>query len=291
VPRRLERICLKAMECEPKRRFPSAARLGQALRYFLNRRSIAIAGATAGLFILALLAVILTYPWSPPRPSTSPPAPPPAPAASLPTSVAPAAPLRIINLNIEHIAQRGAADSDPRGKLGERSFAVRAGDDVMVQAELSEPAYAYLIAYRPDGVDEICDPDDPESPPGKTKGLRYPPAAKTKVVYRLDNGSGLQAFAVVVSRTPLPPYRAWKKRHGTAPWKKGSSSPAGVVWLDDGRSLTPLTAGDPTEMRGKDAPIRGGGNAVADLTAWLRAIPGVDAVAVKAFLVPPAMVP
>jgi len=290
VPRGLERICLKAMDCEPQRRFPSAAKLEQALRFFLNRRWIAIAGVTTGLFVVALLAVILTYLSAAPRPPTSPSIPRFSPPTS-PSKPAAAAPLRIINFNIEHIAQRGENDLERRGKLGERSFAVRSGDDVTVQAELSEPAYAYLIAFRPDGVDEICDPDDPDSPPGKTEEPRYPPAAKTSVVYRLDNGSGLQAFAVVVSRTPLPPYREWRKQHGIAPWKKGSSSPAGVVWLDDGQSLTPLTAGDPTGTRGKDALIRGGGSPVAELAAWLRAIPGVDAVAVKAFPVPPAKVP
>jgi len=195
--------------------------------------------------------------------------------------------LRIVNLNIEHLAMRGEHAFDPRGKLGERSFAVGPGDDVMVHAELSEPAYAYLIAYRPDGVDDICDPEDPEAPPGKTREPRYPPAAKTEVVYRLNDGAGLHAFALVASRTPLPPYREWKKQHGAAPWKKGSASPPGVVWSYDGAWLAPLTAGDPTGTRGKDAPIRGG-SPVGNLAEWLRAVPGVDAVAVKAFPVPPA---
>jgi hypothetical protein len=196
----------------------------------------------------------------------------------------------VLNLNIEHLALRGR-DAVSRGKLGEQSFTVRPGDDVRVHAELSEPAYAYLIALRPDGIDEICDPDSIDSRPEKTRELRYPPAAKSEVIYRLEDGSGLQAFALVVSRAPLPPYSEWKKAHGPVPWKKESSSPAGVVWWHDGQWLTPLSLDDPTGQRGKDAPVRGGGSPVADLAAWLRAIKGVDAVAVKAFPVPPSTHP
>ncbi len=289
IPRRLERICLKALGPEPQARYRSAAKLEQALRFFVDWRWIANAVAAAALFALAVLAVILTYPRSsapPPSPPASPPLPVSAAAQPAPTP-APTAPLRIVSLNIEHLAMRGEHAFVPRGKLGERSFAVGPGDDVVVQAELSEPAYAYLIAFRPDGVDDICDPEDPEAPPGKTREPRYPPAAKTEVVYRLNDGAGLHAFALVASRTPLPAYREWKKQHGTAPWKKGSESPPGVVWSYDGGWLAPLTAGDPTGTRGKDAQIRGG-SPVGNLAEWLRAVPGIDAVAVKAFPVPPA---
>ena len=51
------------------------------------------------------------------------------------------------------------------GILGRNSFTAREDDDVTVQAELSEPAYSYLIAFRPDGTDELCDPDDEDAPP------------------------------------------------------------------------------------------------------------------------------
>ncbi len=157
-----------------------------------------------------------------------------------------------------------------------------------VHAELSEPAYAYLIAFRPDGIDDICDPNDPGERPGKNSSPHYPPATRTDRVYRLEDGAGLQAFALVVSRSPLPPYSEWKKQHGQAPWKKASTGPAGVVWWHDGQWLVPLRTGEMAGQRGKDAPIRGDIRAVSDLAAWPGAIPGVDAVAVKAFPVPPA---
>jgi serine/threonine protein kinase len=70
VPRRLQWICLKAMDCTPNRRFPSAARLEQALRFFGNGRLIAIA-ATASILILVLVWLILSKTWAAPR--TAPP--------------------------------------------------------------------------------------------------------------------------------------------------------------------------------------------------------------------------
>jgi hypothetical protein len=284
APRALEQICLKAMAAEPAERFASADEMRRALERFARRPYVVLAGAV-GLLLLAALGIGITRGW------TAPDRPPGAAengAKPVLTSPSAASPLRILSLNIEHLAKQGEEQFVHRGSLGERSFAVRPDDDLTVQAELSGPAYAYLIAFRPDGVTEICDPDDPAAEPELTRRPRYPPAAKTKVAYRLNNGSGLQAFAIVVSHGPLPPYREWEKEHGSPPWQKGLSSPPGVVWWHDGQWLAPLTADDPSGRRGKDAPIRGGGAAVADLADWLGAIPGVEAIAVKAFLVPPA---
>jgi hypothetical protein len=48
-----------------------------------------------------------------------------------------------------------------------------------------------------------------------------------------------------------------------------------------------LTADDPTGQRGKGALSRSHGAPVAKLADWLRATPGIDDVAVKAFSVLP----
>jgi hypothetical protein len=191
-------------------------------------------------------------------------------------------------MKIDHMARHGQNQFLGRGELGQRSFAVQPDDDVTVRAELSEPAYAYLIAFRPDGVDELCDPADPEGRPRKTQQPSYPRAGRTNKVYRLNDGAGLHAFAVVASRNPLPPYRQWKGQHRIQGWSKGLSSAPGVVWWHDGEGLFPLTAEDPGGQRSQGATIGGGGAAVADLADQLRDLPGVDAVAVKAFPVPPA---
>jgi hypothetical protein len=222
------------------------------------------------------------------RPPTEPlgPARGPFPARSEPASAPAASPVRIVRFDIEHQARRGEDRVEPRGKLGEQSFAVRPGDDVTVAAELSGPAYGYLIAFRPDGVDEVFQPEDPEITPRQTENPRYPPESKLGDVYRLEEGSGLHAFALVVSRDPLPSYRLWKNRHGTPPWPKRASSAPGVIWWYDGQQLRLLTADHAQVPRAQGAAIRGGGGPVAELASWLKAIPGIDDVATKAFRVP-----
>src|SRR5262249_34180679 len=126
-----------------------------------------------------------------------------------PTPPAEVSPVQIVRFDLEHLADRSGEDVEV-GKLGEQSFAVQPDDAVTVDARLSEPAYSYLIAFRPDGVDEVFRPEDPETSPRKTQRPCYPPETKPLGAYRLTDGSGLQAFALVVSRAPLPSYREWK---------------------------------------------------------------------------------
>ena len=285
VPWRLERICSRALASEPEQRYRSAAQLERALRHFLRLSRIKFTLSAAGVVLAMLFGAALAYPrLLTPRSISGAASAIPQVTVVLPTAE-PALARRVL-LNIEHMSQQREDSFTLLGNLGERSFSVQAGDDVTIRAELPEPAYAYLIAYRPDGVDEICDPADPDIKPGKTTSPGYPPPSKSDRVYRLNDGSGLLAFALVVSKSPLPSYRDWKSKHGTPPWRKGLSASPGVVWSDDGRQLAALTVDRVNGERGAGATIRGGGAAVAELAGWLRAIPGVDAVVVKAFPVP-----
>jgi hypothetical protein len=166
-------------------------------------------------------------------------------------------------------------------------------DDLTIRTELSEPAYAYLIAFRPDGTADVCDPEDEAVRPPKTKSPRYPPPAKSDEAYRLSEseGAGLQAFALVVSRNPLPPFREWKARLNSSPWRKGLPAEPGIVWRHDNQELLLLTAEDTIGTRGKGAKLRGSGVVVADLAKWLQAQPGVHTVSIQAFAVEPASRP
>jgi serine/threonine protein kinase len=281
IPRALERVVLKALAADPARRYASAATLRQALRHYRHRPAYTAAAAgLAALVVLVAQALAWLWPWSS-RPSRAHEITVQAPAPSQ-------GPVRILGMQIEHEGKTGPDTSRPRGKLGEQSFAARMDDDVTVRAELSEPAYSYLIAFRPDGTDEICAPEDEAARPARSQHPAYPPELKTTLRYRLSEGSGLHAFALVVSRSPLPPYREWKAGIGTpAPWEKALPITPGVVWWHDGQGLAPLTAEDPTGQRGKGALSRSQGAPVARLADWLRAISGIDDVAVKAFSVLP----
>jgi serine/threonine protein kinase len=288
IPKPLERLCLKALAADPAKRFGSADELNRALRRY-RQRPWWIAGAgVAAASVLGIISLMKRF--APPAGAGS--------AVSSNTSQSDVAlpssavvePIRIVRFDIEHLADRGGHEVAV-GKLGEESFVVRQGDDVTIEAELSEPAYCYLIAFRPDGVDEVFQPEDPETPPRKTRSPRYPPESRPDLVYRLAEGSGLHSFAVVVSRAPLPPYRRWRARRGSPPWQKGLSAAPGVVWWYDSRRLSALIAPDRYGQRGQGATVRGGGTAVATLAAWLKADPAIDAVAVKAFSVPPVSGP
>jgi|GEM_PF-1876354 len=281
VPRALERVCLKATAADPQSRFQSADALRRALgRYMRLRRGTRV----LGVFVIMLALVVPAWAfWPRPANEVLKSEPKPGPQVGL----------RVTRFEISHFPKLDAQHFDPRrvGTLGRTSFAAREDDEVTVRAELSEPAYAYLIAFRPDGTDELCDPDDDDLPPPKKQQPLYPPSAKSDVRYRLSEGAGLHAFALVVSREPRPPYRAWKKQHGPMPWTAKLPCEPGVVWRDDDQGLQPLLADDPAGTRGKGVKARGSGGPTAKLASWLRGLPGVDVVTLEAFPVEPATGP
>jgi hypothetical protein len=197
----------------------------------------------------------------------------------------PAEAVRVLSLEVEHFANvRGEFDA-PRGLLGRDSFTAHRGDSVTVKARLSRPAYAYLLAFRPDGTDEVCFPENEDEPPAPTDTPRYPPSESRQFNYGLDEGEGLQVFALVVSRRPLPSYRAWRARLEPSPWKKDVTAPD-VVWHDNGVEVAALIPETPANQRGRGREVKGK-TLVAELTDWLRRAPGAETVEAVGFAVLP----
>jgi serine/threonine protein kinase len=296
VPRALERVCMKALASDPQARYPSADALRQALRRCRLTRL-----AAPALVAVAILFALLVPAWvfwaASVRPSQE---------SSRGETIlerttesrsdpkqTPQAGLRVTRFEIPHFPKLDDKSYDVKaaGLLGRKSFTPRLEDDVTIQAELSEPAYSYLIAFRPDGTDELCDPDDEVAPPRRKQTPSYPPPSKSDERYRLSEGAGLYAFALVVSRQPLPTYREWKRRTGPMAWAARLPCEPGVVWRDDGEGLWTLVAEDTARTRGKGAKARGSGEPIARLASWLRGLSGVDAVTLEAFSVEPASGP
>ncbi len=245
----------------------------------LRRRATPVLGAVAVLLALLIPAWAL---WRRPEPEVLKSEPKQAPQADL----------RITRFEITHFAKLDEKSYRKRGGiLGRESFTARLEDDVTVRAELSEPAYSFLIAFRPDGTDQLCDPDDDDLRPPRKHQPHYPPLAKSDERYRLSEGAGLYAFALVVSRQPLPPYREWKNQHGPMPWATKLACDPGVVWRDDDQGLQPFLADDPAGTRGKGVKAHGSGGPAAKLASWLRGLPGVDVVTLEAFPVEPTTGP
>jgi serine/threonine protein kinase len=296
IPRALERICVKATAADPQSRFQSAEALGRELRRYLSMRRNAPPLAIAAVLLALLVPAWKLWPRaeqsspdvrdqsSAPGGSAQP------PLVSKPSS---GSSLRVTRFEIPHFPKLDANHFDPRrvGTIGRTSFAIHEDDEVTVRAELSEPAYSYLIAFRPDGTDELCDPDDENARPPLKQQPLYPPPAKSDDRYRLAEGAGLHAFALVVSRNPLPPYRVWKKRVGPMAWAARLPSEPGVIWHDDDQGLQPLLAGDTSGTRGKGVKARDSGGPAAKLASWLRGRAGIDLVTLEAFPVEPAARP
>jgi serine/threonine protein kinase len=236
-------------------------------------------------------------------------APPSESPAFLPREANVPVPLRILSLKISHF--RG----DPPvilGDLGVKSQGVREADDLKVQAEFGAPAFCYLIAFNPNGTEQLCHPGKETERPAQTNVLTYPRHAVE--YFPCIDGTGLQAFVVVASRQPLPAYREWRQRVGAVPWKRLAVERAGGVWQSDGQRITLVdsTRRGAERMRGlvlppaalfgrdpqaglagvpwgacvlvaRDGPVR----RLEELCQFLATRPGVEAIQAVAFPVRP----
>jgi hypothetical protein len=206
----------------------------------------------------------------------------------------PALPLEVLRWQAKYIEYVGARPRT-QGILGETVFRPRLGDRIdWIEGELSEPAHAYLLAYLPNGEEELCWPRKKDQTPPRAEEARYPPRGED-VQFSLDDGLGLQVFVLVASRQSLPAYESWLKQRGPAPWKKGeklADEVSDVVWRDKGLGLDgwdvqhPFRAGGTPINRGKDAEKMGVGPLVR-LKRWWREQPEIEVVAVLAMTVGP----
>jgi hypothetical protein len=179
-------------------------------------------------------------------------------------------PLRVLKIEVHHHERTGKDAAEDRGLIGERSFAATLGDQVTIEAKLSRPAYAYLIAFNPNGTFELCfpDPKSPDEPPPLTDRPRYPSIDRGKQ-FGLTDGDGLMVFAVVASDQPLPSYREWAA-HNHPVWPHAEGM-LGEVWWDDGELLDTLTPRGPAPAaRGTGAEALGGSGAVIRLSDSLK---------------------
>jgi hypothetical protein len=207
----------------------------------------------------------------------------------------PAGPLQVLSIDIQHYARLNPREATPKGILGKQSFNPRLGDQVTIDAKLTRPAFCYLLAFRPDGVAELCFPERDAQPPTITDRIRVP--SRPDARYGLQEGTGLWVFGVVASDQPLPAFRDVVE---TAPpdWSpsavqddSGTSSSAGtgVVWRYDGEWLDPLTAsGKAGVERANSEQALGNSGEVVRAIDSLKAASRADTSAAIGFHVDPA---
>ncbi len=194
-----------------------------------------------------------------------------------PDAVAPSAgenaPLRVVSIDVYHVARLKDQDGEDLGILGKRppeTKAPKEGDQVTVKARLSRAAFAYLLAFRPDGEVELCSPKEEDQPPTRDDQVRYPTKTESADLrYGLQEGTGLWVFAVVASDDSLPAYREWKSTRKLS-W---STEPGGQgkVWWYDGDWLEQMSGpGTVGGQRAKGEQALGPGKAVVQAANQLR---------------------
>jgi hypothetical protein len=194
--------------------------------------------------------------------------------------------VEITEMHVSHYRDRGATSL---GNLRTSTEAIRVNDDVRIAAELSSPAYHYLIAFNPDGEDQLCLPEDskgrgaPDVRPDRRADVRYPGKESTFVL----DAKGLQAFVLAASSKPLPPYKEWRDGAREIPWKANKVSPGlqlprrqrdGWRWHFDGREFTHFP-----EDRGKIEPKEAAPESFRKLCEFFKGRAEFDAVQAIAF--------
>jgi serine/threonine protein kinase len=313
VSEALSALVLKLLAKDPKARPASAgevrdtlARLGQGEQPTITlpggpepgkgirgrRRWDLVAAALASLVGLGLLAVALNALWGEPEDRKQAVSSPERTGKRPPDKkVAEPEPLQVVRIKVKHYYTHIELDGKKRSvvaELGHDSFEPRRDEWVTVKADLTRKAYSFLIAFRPDGTEELCFPEKEDEPPPLTEQPHYPSVNRGNGI-QLSEGTGLQVFAVVASSQPLPSWRKWREsweQRGKMPWKH-HKAPAGMVWFDDGVFVEDLTP------KGSDRSERGKGKAmpgrtpVVQLTDWLREMPGIEAAGALGFVVLP----
>ncbi|HKB01969.1 MAG TPA: tetratricopeptide repeat protein [Gemmataceae bacterium] len=189
-----------------------------------------------------------------------------------------APPVAIEDLHVHHYRGRQAKD------LGDlrTSEVARVRDDVRVVARFSRPAYCYLIAFNPDGGEQLCHPAFDGTNPEGARKVRPEPVTEVKFFpedkdyFNLDV-AGLQVFVLVASSEPLPPYAEWKEKVGKIPWR---AVPHGGEsrWQFDGKEVSPLAPTRGTRQERNTAPPT-----FRALFDFFKALGGIDAVRAVAF--------
>jgi tRNA A-37 threonylcarbamoyl transferase component Bud32 len=233
VPGRLRRICLKAMAADKAERHESAPALARDLERYV-RAPILRLWVAGGAIAVALVLVG---------------------AFVLPGLLHPSAPVDDLRVEMCTVAHYSGTSATYIGTIGDTSRSAAFDDDLRVRFRLNRPAYCYLIAFNPDGREQLCHPEDESEQPQLVSSMTYPPGGE---YFGLTDGTGLQVFVLVASKEPLPPYRDWRAALGNPPWRvtREDEIEEDVVWRYEDGSLSGFAAPLRGDVRSRLKPPR-----------------------------------
>jgi hypothetical protein len=208
LPEAARPVIARATDPDPRKRYASAEDFladleGHKPRRRFGRRTWLKLGL-AWVILLALGMVVAARLLGP-RPSAT------------TGSPAPLEPLRIRSFEVRYYLGLSEKEGGTLREGGTHLPAARVGNSVRAFAETTRPAYCYLVAFNPDGKEQLCHPADPDAEPEAGVKVLYPPAEDK--CFPLNDEAGLQAFVLLVSEHPLPSYADWCKRVGKPPWR------------------------------------------------------------------------
>lgn len=139
--------------------------------------------------------------------------------------------IRVKKFQINHIEKIGADKGHFKGIFGQNTFGAHVGDQVTLNVEFNRPAYAYLVAFRPDGVMELIYPNLESDLPELRQRIQYPDANNLGNHYGLSEGAGLWVFAVAASDQPLPAFQEWAESKPDS-WVPAQVAPGAILDYD-----------------------------------------------------------
>ncbi len=177
--------------------------------------------------------------------------------------------VRIESVEVQQLVRNARGIHQRMGVVLRDRYQLREGDAVQFRAVLSRPAYCYWIAFRPDGVQELCFPEDPNQPPPLTEEPKYPSEDPDHVVYGLTDGVGIQVFAIVASGEPLPPYRVWCEQRGSCPWRPTGDATSSAIRVHSTDRVQEFPLDPMQQTRGAGQRIHGESSVLQELVTWL----------------------
>ena len=198
VPRRLERICLKAMAADPADRYATAEALAKALESYLRRPRLMAASAL--VLLVPTVALGAWSHWPQAATSSSPPIPIPQPA---PDSRALAGELIVRVWSKDEGGKRGLKVDEPG------ALPLLAGELVRLEARLNQPAYPYLLWLDGQGHVSVLYPRQDHkfggSPVVEHARATLDSPEALDGGHKMKGPGGLETALLLVRRTPLPP--------------------------------------------------------------------------------------
>lgn len=170
--------------------------------------------------------------------------------------------VKIEKMTVKHYRGKDGAQL---GDLATTDAPVGPHDRLRVFAKLSAAAHCYLIAFNPDGTEQLCYPEDATLPAvyypkdQKAKSMLIRPAKSAEVTYPRDDEfepgvPGLQVFVLVASSEPLPPYAEWRSKIDAIPWKKTEAVDQARRWQFEHGEFARLRESDKRVDRVQSVP-------------------------------------